>query len=150
MDAVTYPDPGVQAYFKDNAIPVRVPFNHETLAKKFGVKWTPTLITLDPEGVEHHRTVGFLGPDELVPSLMLGRAKVDFDLDNFQGAIKTLEALLKNHPKSSSTPEAIYLYGVSRYKNTHDAKPLKEAYERLKAEYSDSEWTKRAHPYSLL
>jgi hypothetical protein len=150
MDAVTYPNSGVQAYFKENAIPVRVASDHEKLSKQFGIKWTPTLITLDPEGAEHHRTVGFLDPDELIPSLMLGRAKVDFDQDNFDGAIRTLESLLKNHPKSGSTPEAIFLLGVSRYKSTLDPKPLKEAYERLKAEYSDSEWTKRAYPYRLL
>jgi hypothetical protein len=150
MDAVTYPDPVVRAYFKGNIIPVRVAFDHETLAKKFGIKWTPALITLDAEGLEHHRTVGFLDPGELIPSLLLGRAKTDFDLDNFEGAIRTLESLLKDYPKSGSTPEAIFLDGVNRYKSSHDPKPLKEAYQRLKAEYPDSEWTKRAYPYRLL
>lgn len=150
MDAVTYPDARVKAFFKQNTIPVRVAFNHESLAKKFGITWTPTLITLDPEGEEHHRTVGFLDPDELIPSLLLGKAKTAFDQENFEKAISTLETIRRDHPKSGSTPEAIYLYGVSRYKSTHDAKPLKEAYEKLKAEYPDSEWTKRAYPYRLL
>jgi hypothetical protein len=150
MDAVTYPDSGVKAYFKEHAVPVRVPFDHETLAGKFGIKWTPTLVTLDPDGMEHHRTVGFLDPNELIPSLLLGKAKTDFDLDNFEAAIGTLSSLLEDYPKSGSTPEAIFLLGVSRYKNTHDAKPLKEAYERLKDRYPESEWTKRAYPYRLL
>ena len=68
--------------------------------RKIRGQMTPTLILWTRRGRDH-RTVGFLGPDELVPSLMLGRAKVDFDLDNFQGAIKTLEALLKNHPRAA-------------------------------------------------
>ena len=150
MDAVTYPDARVKTFFKENTIPVRVAFDHETLSKKFGIKWTPTLVCLDPEGVEHHRTVGFLDPGELIPSVLLGKAKTDFDRDNFEGAIRTLETLRSDFPKSGSTPEAIFLYGVSRYKSTHDPKPLKEAYEKLNAEYPESEWTKRAYPYRLL
>jgi hypothetical protein len=150
MDAVTYPDTGVKAFFRDYVVAVRVAYDHETLAKRYAVKWTPTIVTLDEAGEEHHRTVGFLDPTELIPSLLLGRAKTDFDRDNFDGAIKILESLLSDYPKSSSAPEAVYLHGVSRYKSTHDAKPLKAAYERLKAEYPESEWTNRAYPYRLL
>jgi len=61
-----------------------------------------------------------------------------------------LEALLAGYPKSDAAPEAIFLRGVSRYKSTHEAKPLKEAYELLQAQYPGSEWTKRAYPYRLL
>jgi hypothetical protein len=150
MDAVTYPNPAVGEFINANVVPVRVPYNHQPLSEKFQVKWTPTLVTLDADGNEHHRTVGFLSPDELIPSLLLGRAKVAFDLDQWQEAITSLEEIFGKYPGSDCAPEGIYLHGVSRYKNTHDPKPLKEAYEKLKAEYPDSEWTKRAYPYRLL
>lgn len=150
MDAVTYPHPDVSAFINGSVVPLRLPFDHKPLAEQFQVKWTPTLVTLDADGKEHHRTVGFLPPEELIPSLLLGKAKVGFDLDNFESAIKTLENILKAHPKTNSAPEAIFLHGVSRYKSTHDAKPLKEAYEKLQTEYADSEWTQRAYPYRLL
>jgi len=150
MDAVTYPDSGVSSFINDKLVPLRVPFNHQPLSQQFQVKWTPTLVITDEQGNEHHRTVGFLAPEDLVPSLLLGKAKTKFDLDQFPGAIATLEVILNKYQKSGSAPEAIYLYGVSRYKNTHDPKPLKEAYEKLKAEYPESEWTKRAYPYRLL
>jgi hypothetical protein len=150
MDAVTYPDSGVSSFINEKLVPLRVPFNHEPLSKQFQVKWTPTLVIADEKGNEHHRTVGFLAPEDLIPSLLLGKAKTEFDLDQFPGAIGTLEIILNKHRKSGSAPEAIYLYGVNRYKNTHDPKPLKEAYEELKAEYPESEWTKRAYPYRLL
>ena len=150
MDAVTYPTPEVIGFINQNVIPVRVPHDHQTLSKQFQVKWTPTLVTLDPAGNEHHRTVGFLPPEQLIPSLLLGKAKTEFDLDDFPSAIKTLETILGKHPKSGSTPESIYLYGVSLYKNTHDPKPLKEAYEKLKSQFPDNEWTTRAYPYRLL
>jgi outer membrane protein assembly factor BamD (BamD/ComL family) len=57
---------------------------------------------------------------------------------------------LAEYPKSDSAPEAVYLRGVCGYKSTHAPKPLKEAYERLQAQYPSSEWTKRAYPYRLL
>jgi outer membrane protein assembly factor BamD (BamD/ComL family) len=107
-------------------------------------------VTLDTEGKEHHRTVGFLSPEELIPSLLLGKAKIDFGHEDFAKALVSLEALLKDYPKSGAAPEAIFLRGVCGYKSTHTPKPLKEAYEKLAAEYRDSEWTKRAYPYRLL
>ena len=150
MDAVTYPNPTVIEFIQKYMVPVQVPYNSQPLATDFNIQWTPTLITLDSDGREHHRTVGFLSPQELVPSQMLGMAKCHFDLARFDEAISILEKLLAEYPKSDSTPEAIYLRGVSRYKKTHDAKPLKEAYVQLQRDYPASEWTKRASPYKLL
>lgn len=150
MDAVTYPDTQVISFINRNVIPLRVPYNHPTLAEQFQVKWTPTLVIVDSEGKEHHRTVGFLAPEGLIPSLMLGKAKQDFDLDDYEGAMATLESLFRNYPRSDAAPEALYLYGVTRYKSSHDPKPLKETYEKLNAQYPESEWTRRATPYGLL
>ncbi len=150
MDAVTYPHPAVVEFVQTHLIPVQVAYDAQPLATDFNIQWTPTLVTLDSEGKEHHRTVGFLSPEELIPSLMLGMAKCHFDLERFDQAVSTLEKLLAEYPRSDSAPEAIYLRGVSRYKSEHDAKFLKEAYERLQANYPASEWTKRAYPYRLL
>jgi len=150
MDAVTYLHPKVIEFLHQKFIPLRVLFDTQPLATDFNVKWTPTLITLSADGKEHHRTVGFLGPEELVVSLLLGLGKLFFDNENFNEALKYLDQLLLDYAKSDSAPEAIYLRGVCRYKNTHDPKPLKEGYEKLQAEYPSSEWTKRAFPYRLL
>ncbi len=150
MDAVTYPNDRVAEFIQGQMIPLRVPFDDKPLSVDFNVKWTPTLIVLDPEGKEHHRTVGFLAPEELIPSLLLGNAKSDFDQGQFKEALSRLDKVLADYPKSDSAAEAIYFQGVSKYKNTHDAKPLKEAYEQLQARYPSSEWTKRAYPYRLL
>jgi tetratricopeptide (TPR) repeat protein len=150
MDAVTYPNEKVGEFIERNFIPLRVAFDAQPLATDFKVKWTPTLITLDASGQEHHRTVGFLSPEELIPSLLLGMAKVHFDQNQFEPALSNLEKVLADYPKSDSAPEALYLRGVSRYKSTHSPKPLKEAYEELQKAYPSSEWTKRAAPYRLL
>jgi len=150
MGAVTFPDAKVIAFINQSVIPLRLPYDHKPLAEQFQIKWTPALVTLDSEGKEHHRTVGFLSPEELIPSLLLGRAKIDFDHEDFAKAMLTLEDLLRDYPKSAAAPEAIFLRGVCGYKNANNPKALREAYERLAKDYPDSEWTKRAYPYRLI
>ena len=150
MDAVTYPDNAVLSFINEHMIPLRVAFDAEPHAKDFNVKWTPTIVTLDPSGKEHHRTLGFLAPEDLIASLLLGIGKVYFDEDKFEDALASLGKVTADYSKSNSAPEAIFYWGVSGYKSSHDPNKLKEAYERLKAEYPESEWTKRAYPYRLI
>jgi tetratricopeptide (TPR) repeat protein len=150
MDAVTYPNDRVIRFITENMIPLRVAFDAQPLSADFNIKWTPAIITLDPDGKEHHRTVGFLAPEELIPSLLLGIGKSYFETDRFDDALESLERLLGEYPESGSAPEAIYLRGVCRYKSTQNPAPLKAAYEQLAAEYPSNEWTKRAYPYRLL
>jgi len=150
MGAVTYPNKKVVEFIEKNMVPIQVLFDSQPLSTNFNIKWTPTVITLDEKGKEHHRTIGFLSPEEFIPSLMLGVAKCHFDLEKFNEAILGMEKILKIYPKSDAAPEAVYLRGVALYKNTHSAEPLKEAYKRLQAEYPSSEWARRASPYRLL
>lgn len=150
MGAVTYPDTNVINFIADNFVPLQIQADAKPYATDFNIKWTPTVITLGLDGKEHHRTVGFFGPEELIPSLLLGTGKFHFDNDRYPEALDSLEKVASDYPKSDSVPEAIFLTGVSRYKNTNDPKPLKEAYEKLTAEFPDNEWTKRAYPYRLL
>ncbi len=150
MDAVTYPEAKVVDFVTQNVIPLRIPFDSQPLSGKFQVKWTPTLILLDEEGNEHHRCVGFLGPEEFIPFLMLGIGKVHFETDRLDDAAAMFEKALSSFPQSTSVPEAIFYKGVCGYKRTHQTGPLKEAYERLNRDFPDSEWAKRAYPYRLL
>ncbi|HIJ90877.1 MAG: hypothetical protein OEV89_09250 [Desulfobulbaceae bacterium] len=150
MDTVTYPESKSVRFIEENFIPLRIPSDSKSHSEKFNVKWTPTLITLSPEGREHHRTVGFLGPEELIPSLLLGLGKYHYENDRFDEALARFGQLLEEYGQSGSAPEAIFLVGVCSYKRSHDAKPLKAAYEKLTVAFPDSEWTKRAYPYRLL
>ena len=150
MDAVTYPNEKVIDFINEQIVPVRVPADAKPLAADFSVMWTPTLITLDSNGKEHYRTVGFLPPEELIPSLLLGMSKIDFNTERCESVIAECDKLLASYSKSMAAPEAIYLRGVCRYKKTHNPKSLKDTYEQLADEYPNSEWTKRAQPYKLL
>lgn len=150
MDAVTYPNEQVAELINDSFVALRVPYDAKPISVDFNVTWTPTIIVLDKKGIEHHRTLGYLAPEEFIPSLLLGVAKAHFDLEEFDDAIALLDKIIHDFPRSDSAPEAVYHLGVARYKKTHDAKPLKEAYERLVREYSGSVWEKRAYPYTKL
>ena len=150
MDAVSYPDEKVSNFIIDKVIPLRIPADAQPLSTEFRVLWTPTLVTLDMYGKEQYRTVGFLPPEELVPSLILGIAKVDFAARQYNEALINLNMLLAGYPGSGAAPEAVFLQGVCGYKSSKDPKYLKGAYEQLSASYPGSDWTKRATPYSLL
>lgn len=150
MDAVTYPEQIVIDFFADNLIPLRVQSDAKPVSDDFNVKWTPTLITLGPDGKEHYRTVGFLGPKELLARLLLGEGKYYFDNDKFPEALAALAKILADYRGKAAVPEAIYLQGVCLYKNTGDPLSLKAAYELLAAEFPESEWTHRAYPYRLI
>lgn len=150
MDEVTYQDLDVSNFIIDRIVALRAPFAAKTLATDFRVVWTPTLVILDYYGKEHQRTVGYIPPEELVASLLLGIGKVGFDNDQFNEAGVQLNTLLNGYPRSAAAPEAVYLRGLARYKSSHAATALKDTYRQLLAEYPESEWTKRAEPYTLL
>lgn len=150
MDAVSYPEKKVIEFIEKNVVPLRLKADAVPFAKDFGVNWTPTLVTLDASGKEHHRTVGFLEPTALIASVLFGMAKADFDLGDHSAALDKFQRLIDDHPASDFVPEAIFLKGVSTYKSTGDPTPLKAAYEKLLSKYPDSVWTKRAYPYRLL
>jgi hypothetical protein len=150
MDAVTYPAPAVIEFISNNMIALRVPPDNKKLMSKCNITWTPTLLILDAHGKEHRRIVGFLPPEELIPSLLLGIAQFHFELERFAEALKCLRELLAAYPGSKAAPEAIFLKGACSYKNTHNPGLLKEAYQELRAVYPQSEWTQRATPYGLL
>jgi hypothetical protein len=150
MDAVTYPEEAVVDFVMANTIPLRLRSDAQPYAADFNLIWTPTLISLDTDGREHHRTVGFLPPEDLIPSVLLGIAKTGLGTGRFAEALAHLESILNDYPESGDAPEAVYWRGVGRYKSTHNPKPLKEAYERLASQHSGSVWTRRAYPYRLL
>ncbi|MCB2184199.1 MAG: tetratricopeptide repeat protein [Desulfobulbaceae bacterium] len=150
MDAVTYPQESVISFVEEHVVPTRLIISETTLSEDFIIKWTPALLILDHLGREHHRTVGFLDGEELKSNLLLGSAKLEFNEDNFERAIRHLEELPEKFPQSSSVPEALFYLGVSRYRNSNDAGHLKAAYEQLTEQYPNSAWARRAHPYRLL
>ena len=150
MGAVTYPNEGVAKFVDLNFVPVQVETSNKDLVGKYNVSWTPTILVLDSDGKEHYRSVGFLQPDVFIATFELGKARYYLDLEQFAEARALLEELIERCPVPEVLPEAIYFHGVASFKQTHDGKPLKKAYETLMAKYPQSEWAKRAEPYKLI
>ena len=150
METVTFPEKAVVDFISGNVVPLRVAHDQKPLSDDFNIKWTPTLIILDSGGREHHRTVGFLPPDELMASVLLGIGKMYFDREVFEKAIDVLQKVLDEFPGTGSAPEAVFVKAVAEFKLGKDTAPLKEAYEVLSERYPESEWAKRALPYRLL
>ncbi len=150
MDAVTYPEAKVADFINDKFIALRIPNDAEPYADDFSVSWTPRIIILDPMGKIHQSNVGFFPPDEFIPSLELGLAKIDFNMKCLDECRKHLKCILTSHANSASAPEALYFDGVAQYKISGEAAPLKKAYHKIKDQYPDSEWVFRASPYDKL
>lgn len=151
LAAVTYPDSNVCASVEKNFVPLQIDFNKgKALVKRYGVKWTPTIIVLDVNGNEHHRFVGYLPPEDFIAQIILGKGKVEFNLDRFEQAIQCFQEVLVRYPKADAAPEAQYYLGVARYKASHDPKQLKLGLEGLQKDYPNSEWTKKAQVYALI
>jgi tetratricopeptide (TPR) repeat protein len=152
MGAVTYPDEQVARFVDLNFIPVQIETSepNRALMEKYAVSWTPSIFVLDADGQVHYATTGFIPPEEFVPRFLVGKARWYFDAGQLAEARAALEELLSRCPHPSAAAEAIFYLGVTRYKMTHDPKPLREAYDELTAKYPQSDWTRRADPYRLI
>ena len=144
-----WPDERVVRFVVENFIPARVHVKDDAaLFQKYGEKyaaqWTPTVLELDTEGVERHRLEGFLPADDFLAQLMLGRAKIDFQENRWDDAIKLFRRVYEELPDSDAAAEALYWTGVSRYKSTNDPTALKETARAFSSRYSDSTWAKKA------
>jgi hypothetical protein len=134
-----------------NFIPLQVDFTkNKALVKRFGIRWTPTVLILDSDGDEHHRFIGFLSPEDFIGQIILGRGKVDFNLDHFEETIQCFQEVLVRYSRTDVAPEAQYFLGVTKYKASHDPKELKLGFELLQRDYPNSEWTKKAQVYALI
>lgn len=150
MDKVTFSNAEVVNFITDRMVPVRLPADHSRHAADFRVVWTPTIMVLDLYGTGHQRSIGYLPPEEMVASLLLGISKVALDNGQYNEAVLQLNTLLNGYPEAACAAEAVYLTGVSRYRSSHSPTVLKECQQKLSSEYPNSEWAKRAEPFTLL
>jgi len=150
MDKETYTQERVVKFVNDHLVPLRLDHEDKPFSRDYNLIWTPTLIILDQDGREYQRSLGFQPPEELVPNLMLGVAKVYFSLKNYNAAKLHLDEVLNQYPESGSAPEAVYFLGVNQFKHKDDPAELRKMYESLQEKYPDSRWTKSAAPFRNL
>jgi len=136
-------------FVNENFIPARVHVKDDSaLFQKYGEKysaqWTPTVLALDPDGVERHRIEGFLPNDDFLAQLMLGSAQIAFAQQEWGEAERRFREIVDTLPDTDAAPEALYWAGVAPYKGTHDGSSLKATARAFKERYQDTTWAKKA------
>lgn len=107
MDTVTYPDHRTVEFIHQAMIPLRVTVNSPpSWAARWVIQYTPTVITLDEDGREHHRSVGFLPPEEFIPELMLANGKVYLQNGRAVKARAFFDRVVREYPRSKSAAPA--------------------------------------------
>jgi hypothetical protein len=150
MGAVTYPDERVAKFLSLNYVPVQLQSSNTAMMQKFAVSWTPTLIVLDADGREHLRAVGFFTPEDMIATFLTAKGRWALGTDQLADARALFEEVISCYPDKDAAAEALFFLGVAKYKLSHDPKPLREAYDELKAKFPQSNWTKQADHYRLI
>jgi TolA-binding protein len=112
--------------------------------KRFGVRWTPTVLVLGPDGTEARRVEGFLPQGDLLAQLELGLAFLAVHKKDWTAAREEFERVVERFPETDAAPEALYWSGVAKYSGSHDATALKDLGRAFKERYTDTSWAKRA------
>jgi hypothetical protein len=144
-----YPDERVARFIQENFLPARVHVKDQAadfkrFGERYNAQWTPTLLVLDPEGVERHRIEGFLPAEDLLAQLPLGLGHSAFARQQWDEAERRFREVVERFPNTEAAPEALYWAGVARYKGKGDAKALGETAREFSRRYQGSSWAKKA------
>jgi len=148
-----WPDPRVVALVEREFIPARLHVKDQAadfnrFGERYGAHWTPTILGLDPDGVERHRIEGFLPADDLLAQLTLGLGHLAFQAERWGDAQRFFQEVAEKYPDNEAAPEALYWAGVSRFKAAHENTALVETAAALGQRYAGSSWAKKASVWS--
>lgn len=153
MNTVSYSNETVQNFITSEFVPLKMEVSFTRpydLMDRYMVKWTPTLLIEDAEGGVQHSMTGFVPPDDLLAHLKFGKGMFHFNAGRFEEASSWFKRVIEEHPESGPAPEAVFYAGVAGYRSTHNASHLRAAYDKLTENYPESEWSRRAVPYSQI
>ena len=148
-----WPDQRVARFVNENFVATRVhvkdnPDDFKRYSERYKAPWTPTILELDPDGVEQHRIEGFLPPDDFLGQLMLGRARMAFNQRQWAEAERRFHEIVEQLPESEAAAEALYWEGVTRYKASGDPSALSQTGQQFKRRYQQTTWAKKASVWS--
>lgn len=84
MENSTYPDMRVVSEMKD-FIAIKVDTQVRVdIESKYDIAYYPTIVFLDPKGIEISRHVGYLGPEDMVKTIQDSRGKLPVEAPGFQ------------------------------------------------------------------
>ena len=118
--------------------------------KQFDIAWTPTFLIQDFGGRVHRKLVGYIPTDDFLAELKFSKGMLFFEKERHEEAAKWFTKVIEEHTNAGVAPEAIFFLGVAEYKKTHEASALRRAYDALSEKHPQSEWARRAQPYSTI
>ncbi len=112
-----WPDERIVRFVNQNFLSARVHVKDDAAAfkrfsERYQAPWTPTILLLDPDGVEQHRIEGFLPADDLLAQLMLGRARMAFQQQQWAEAERRFREIVDTLPQTDAASEALYWGGI--------------------------------------
>ena len=103
-------------FISENFVPVKIHIKEQPETfKRFGVQWTPTLLVLDPDGIERYRFEGYLPQEEFLAHLQMGLAKSAFAREKWNESEQRYRQIVADYPK---TEPASKLFTGPEYQNT--------------------------------
>lgn len=144
LDAVTYPVATIVTTVSDRFVPVKIDSHAQrSVAARFHLLWTPTLVAIDAHGAVLRTVIGFLPPAELAAELGVMEALWDLRRGRPDDARALLQAVRRDHAGAAVVPEAHYWEGVAAYRQSHDKEDLWAVWRELLVAYPGSAWSKR-------
>ena len=120
------------------------PADGKRTTERYHALWTPTILLLDPEGVEQHRIEGFLPVDDFLAQIELGLGHAAFKHERWVEAERWFDNVAQHHGDSDAAAEATYWVGVARYKATGDARHLSDTAVAFAHRFQNTPWAKKA------
>lgn len=141
MDAVTYPDDDVIDLLTSSFACYKPPIaDNQALASSYGVKWTPGLVWLTPDGEQVHDNVGYFAPTELMAEATYAQGQGAVRAGDWKQALENFESVTARWPESFAAPAAQYWAGVAGKMKADDSAPLLAKWKQLLKSYPDSAW----------
>jgi hypothetical protein len=144
LDAVTYPSATIAKILSDRFGHVKIDSQEQrSIAARFHLLWTPTLVALDAHGAVLRTVIGFLPPGDLAAELTLMDALWALRRGHHDHARALLQAVRRDHAGAAVISEAHYWEGVVAYRQTHDKDDLWAVWRELVAAHPGSAWARR-------
>jgi hypothetical protein len=143
MDAVTYPQPEVTRFIREQFVPVKVNVisgDAKQIAHLHHL-WTPAFVVLEGER-ECERRYGFLPPEEMSAWLRLALGDRALSRGRYDEAAAWFNEAGRAFPQSAFTPRALYWEGVARYRQSGDHTALRPPWSDLAHRFPESSWSR--------
>ncbi|MGH9390894.1 MAG: hypothetical protein ACRD1Z_14855 [Vicinamibacteria bacterium] len=155
MGAVTYPDERVEALLSTSFCCVRLDIaqrepDARELIRMARPLWTPTLLFLDPRGIEVRRVVGYLPPEQFLAEAQIALGLVDLLHARNGEACDRFSKAADGDPRGHAAPEALFWAGIAAYrKEGRDRAVLAREWSQLWRRYPESTWWSRADVFGV-